>query len=465
MTLFQNKKSKLILGIIFLLAISFRLVLAFVNDGSSNDDHGEVANLITRHGKLPDPKACWQCYHPKLYHYSVSKLCALFQLNDKVPRDRLAQLINAFAGILTLLLIWKFISQQRFRDDVKLISFALIALNPRLIAIHSQISNDAFIILFGSLIIYSLYQFIDKGDKKHFFSLLFFSVLAGLTKTSSSILFIGVILVLLCKVIQSKKYSLDFRKGFLTSLFIYVIVYLGSLALLGEYRSTYKKYQTFVVYNSPIYDPPNLLTKTTYRRAGIQSIVEGYFTFRIIDLIQNPKISNDEKEYPKHRTSIWSQLYGRCHFIYFDNWPPNKWQSDNPKILNVGRLALFLALLPLAFLIIGLIHYIKICYRQLFKKNENKKQKHEWIFSIFMLGFISFIILFTALGRDFSFMKIIYLFPGILAFVLPLLMGCKLALSYLENNRLALSLSYTWICILMLTYLIPIVDLMSKLTA
>src|SRR2546422_4368236 len=41
------------------------------------------------------------------------------------------------------------------------------------------------------------------------------------------------------------------------------------------------------------------------------------FRSRLVDLLEHPVISNDVEGYPLHRTSLWSQLYGRAHFVHF----------------------------------------------------------------------------------------------------------------------------------------------------
>jgi len=404
------------------------MTLAIVNDGAANDDHIEVAEMIFHHKKLPAPKDCWQCYHPKFYHLTVAKLSQLLKINTRESRTILAQSINGIAGILTLLLCWIFISNQSFSPPTRLLSFAFIALNPRFIAIHTQASNDAFLILFGTLLLYSLYKWLERPSVKYFSILLLVSVLAGWTKGNALILWLGVITVLLIR-----KY---FSKAFLYAMITFLLV-----GYLGEYFGNYKKYGQPVVYNTPVTALPHLYKKSTFRRPGVQSVIEGYFTFRFFDLIQHPMITNGYAEsYPKHRTSVWSQLYGRAHFLYFDNWPPGHWQSSDSRMMQVGRASLILALLPTIILLLGWWKDFKYWFGLLLRKKGETFSKHqEWIFHIFIGGFLISFILFTAVGRDYSFMKIIYLFPMTLAVLIPMMKGMEyltlqVSDTYFTNN-------------------------------
>jgi len=435
--------------------------LAWVNDGAANDDHVEVAEMIFNERKIPEPQRCWQCYHPKFYHYSVAQLSHFFDLDTREKRTVLAQVINAIAGMITLLICWIFIKRQSFREAVKLLCLATVAFNPRFLAIHAQASNDAFLILFGTIMLFSLYQLMGKFDKKYVLILLIAGILAGVTKGNSFILMIGVGVVFLLKIMISQKVR---RKNYVGSLFFFLMLTMILVGYFGEYFSNYKKHGKPVVYNTPITEVPSWFKKNTFRRPGVRSIAEGYFTFRWVDLIQNPIISNDAETYPLHRTSVWSQLYGRSNFIYFDNWPPGKWQSKDPLMMNIGRIALALAIIPTLLFLLGLFKEIKK-WGVLFLKRrwEVFNDNQEWIFPIFIFGFGVFIILFTATGRDYSFMKIIYLYPCVLAILIPLLKGFEWICSHLNKNRSAILVFYFLIIILYISYLVPVLNLISNL--
>jgi hypothetical protein len=52
-------------------------------------------------------------------------------------------------------------------------------------------------------------------------------------------------------------------------------------------------------------------------------VADGFLTFRLLNLLREPYITYPPAAYPVHRTSFWSQIYGRAHFVHFDAWPPS----------------------------------------------------------------------------------------------------------------------------------------------
>ncbi len=456
----------IILYLIFTISLSLRLVLAIVNDGSANDDHLEVSRLIFDNNKIPKPQDCRQCYHPKLYHFAVAKLWDDFKINKVKEKIILAQLINAIAGILTIFICWLFIKEQTYSEHAKLLCFSMVAFNPRFIAINAQATNDSLLIFFGTIILYSLYQLMSKPTIKYFILLLVSINLAGITKGNSLILIIGVIIVFIIKIITNKNYNFSINKGYLGSLSIILIITILFVGYFGEYYGNYKTYGKPFVFNTQLGEIPHLFKETSFRRPGVKSIIGGYLSFRIIDIIKNPVITNDKYKYPLHRTSVWSQLYGRTHFIYFDYWPPGLWQCNDPKMMAVGRIALALALFPSILFLLCLLKDIRMWSALFFRKTiDCFKNSNEWIFHIFIFGFVVFIILFTAFGRDFSFMKMIYLFPCVLAVLIPLLKGFENVYKFVLKNRVLFIIFYASIFTLLVCYLIPVLNLITKLVS
>lgn len=461
----NNKRNKRLWVLVLWLAVVLRLGLAVFNNGSANDDHLEVSRMIYATGSIPEPQDCWQCYHPKLYHWSMAALWKALNITVWHWQIKLAQLINCFTGILTLLMVRRFLGELPFNDRSRLITFSLIALNPSLIAISIQPSNDAFIIFFGTAIIYCVYRLMQQFRFRHLLLLVLFSVLAGATKTSALVLISGVLVVWIIKLLTDLYYRRPFSRWHIPAWILYLVISLTGTMFLGEYYSNYRKYDKPVVYNTPTGDLPHLYKNSDFRRPGVQSVAEGYFTFRLIDMLRTPVVSNEDNIYPKHRTSVWSQLYGRSHFIYFENWPPGKWQSDNPAMWWTGRVALVLALLPLTMLMIGFWKTFRVWPMWLWKKRDDFiKNSYEWILHAFMVGFMLFIILFTLYGRDYSFMKIIYLFPGLLAFSVPLLRGTDTAVAFLAGRSSLTKVFNASFILLFVSYMIPLLDLMIKLS-
>jgi hypothetical protein len=319
--------------------------------------------------------------------------------------------------------------------------------------------------MFGTLVLYFLYSLITKRNTLNFILLIIFSILAGLSKYNGIILIIGVLVALTVKILIDKNYSIHLRKGFLGWILIFFISTSFFVGRYGGFYNNMKNYNQLVIYNTPIAEMTNIYEETTYDRPGIKSIIGGFFTFRIFDMLKHPIITNDKYKYPIHRTSLWSQLYGRTHFLYFDNWPRGVWSKTNPTMLLIGRISLLLALFPSTIFIIGIYKEIKDWIIAIVKnKYDFIKINGNWIFHIFFWGFIFFIILFNLKGRDFSFMKIIYIFPGILVATNILLRGYDYTYNYIKKNLALYLTSNILLFVLLISYLIPIFHLIFKFT-
>lgn len=460
----QSKSNSRLLVPLLVLAAILRIMLAYYNDGSANDIHLEVAEIMQRTGTIPKPGDCWQCYHPKLYPYVNLKLWQFFCITDTTDKNILGQMLNAIAGIITLVFCLRSIRSMNISNFAKVISFALIAFNPRFIAINTQASNDSFIILFGTIIIYAVIKLAKQPALKWFSILLIASFLAGITKASFFVLFTAVILFLIIKIFLQFREASSSAKQYLMFLSIYTLSLLISVGYVGEYYYNYKTYGKLTVYNTELGEIPHLYKQSNFRRPGVQSLIDGYATFRIVDMIKTPMITNEYEDFPLHRTSVWSQIYGRAHFLYFDNWPPNIWQTKDKVMLNIGRLSLLLALLPTLFLLLGIGLLLKAWWLAL-RKRKLSEILHDsfWALGIFWLGFTAFIIVFTLKGRDYSFMKAIYLYPAILISTVAFGIGINLFYEKYKRNKLIIYSFASIIIVLIISYLIPIIDLVINL--
>jgi hypothetical protein len=79
------------------------------------------------------------------------------------------------------------------------------------------------------------------------------------------------------------------------------------------------------------------------------------------------------------------------------------------------------------------------------------------------LGTLGFIISFTAMHRDFSAMKPVYMFPGMLGFVALLASGCQHAFDRLGQSKLPRRLLQTALLLLLAGYVADVVVLAGQL--
>jgi hypothetical protein len=120
---------------------------------------------------------------------------------------------------------------------------------------------------------------------------------------------------------------------------------------LGSYRANYEDTGSLFATNAPRAPLPHLVKRTYVFRPGTTSVVDTYFTFRLLDMLEHPTITQGKYVYPAHRTSLWSQLYGRANFVHFDQFPPS-WRNTSLLVLTIGRLIFVLALLPTVLMLV-----------------------------------------------------------------------------------------------------------------
>ena len=96
----NSQRYKILFLIIFFLSVGLRLGMVSFNL-ESNDDHMQVISIIIKSGTLPDKSNCWECYQPKLFHYTAAKILQLTGA-DKLSQDKMilaVELINLIGRI------------------------------------------------------------------------------------------------------------------------------------------------------------------------------------------------------------------------------------------------------------------------------------------------------------------------------------------------------------------------------
>src|SRR5688572_29094021 len=149
-TAIETKFAKATL-LVFFLGVFLRVTLALIN-WEANDDHLSVIRIIADENRIPDKDEVDEAFQPQLYHTVVAAVWKTVPTQSHPMRIRIAQLVSCIAGLITLVLVMHFImSESELSAKVRFISFSLVALNPKLIGINAQATNDSFVILFVSL--------------------------------------------------------------------------------------------------------------------------------------------------------------------------------------------------------------------------------------------------------------------------------------------------------------------------
>ena len=419
-TTFTRLKKEILVGFIFTGALLLRFELSLFNR-QANDNHLEAISWIIDKHTLPTKEDCWECSQPKIYYVLNAELMELFHVDGLERRMVFAQMINFFFSAILLLFIWLFIRNQAFSFRIKILGFSILAFNPCLAGINAQVTNDTMEILAGTMTIYFADIFFKKWKPKHLVLMTASIILACITKGSGLSLLLGILIIYATTFFILPKQKINFL---LLSSAAFIVAILLTVPFAGGYYSNYKKYGDAFINNIPQKDPPPEFFHETYvNRPGVTSVVNSYCTFRIFNMLEQPYITNDFENYPLHRTSLWSQLYGRTFFVHFDQFP-GTWATLDERVLRVGKALLFLGLIPLTLFLIGCYHSCRDILRFIVKKNKSGLSGNfSWAHLILIVSCLLFIIKYTYDYRDFATMKSIFLFPVLLSIIYLFMRG------------------------------------------
>jgi hypothetical protein len=432
--------------LIFAGALLLRLLLGIYNR-EANDNHVDVVSLIVDKHTLPEKDDCWSCYQPKLYYLVCAGVVKLFHVQDFYGRVVVMQLVNVFTSFFILLLFWKFIDKQDLTVRRKLLTFAFFAFNPCLTGINVQGTNDTPVIFFGVLAVYAADAFFRKMKLSPGIALIIALVAGALTKASAFVLTGAISVIFILKLLAERSRTLKWRAAIYLSILLLTFVVIVPFA--GGYYNNDKKYNSLTLSTWNRNSRPYFFKTTPVERPGLQNMYEGFFTFRYLDMIRQPYINNEVDNYPAHRTSLWSQMYGRTLFMHFDQWPPG-WQSHDPFILLIGKILIVLGIVPLLLFLAGLVNSLDFVRNFLKMNRAYLAAPENYLHLVITLAVLASSIFYTYNYRDFSSMKSFYIFPGSLSIIKLFCDGLSLI-----KNRISISIVEL---VLMLMILLSIAD-------
>src|SRR5262249_13814136 len=267
---------------IFACGVILRVALALVND-QANDDHMKVIKIMAYENRIPENYEAGEAFQPKLYHATVEALLKIGRPQTAQLETILAQLISCAAGILALLLAYRFFMREvELSEKVRFIAFSLLALNPVLIGINAQATNDSFVILFGSLAFYFGWHFFWNPRPSDFCWMLVAAALAGLSKANGLVIFIALLAVFIIGASRSQHNFL--RSSAVLYGFVFSMCYLALVPGLGPYWQFYR------LYGSPFVTNANLVvaSSSSDKKSETPSMADALFTFRFFDLLKHP---------------------------------------------------------------------------------------------------------------------------------------------------------------------------------
>ena len=458
-----QRRTHFLILLIFLISAGLRLGLVCFNR-ESNDDHFTVIQLILKTNRLPEKTDCWECYQPKLFHFTSAEFLRLTGLEHTNPSSMIlaVELVNYTAGLITILVIGLFLYRLPGKNGLlKVLAFGLVALNPDLIGINSQATNDTFAILFSTLALFFTYAFLQKKRPITFMLILLFTVLGISSKTN---VWITAIAILLALIIQACLDKINRARMLLVAgLFGLVTLAVSILNPLNQYISNYREYGSPILLNINKQPLPQFFEQTSAGRPGILSIQDGIFTFKFIDLLDHPRIENGIV-YPASRTSLWTQLYGRANSVHFDNWPAS-WYTSGDQGFTLSRAIYILALLPTLLLLMGAAMETFLALKSIIKRDPGlAAATHFGLTALTFIGFMLFIILYALEYRDFSVMKAIFLYPAMITFPLLFVRAGEMLNTHLaERFRWARAGFTIWTVALFILYSADIITMITLL--
>lgn len=418
------------------LSVILRLSLSVVNR-EANDPHMPVVRMIAENGTLPKLEDDWEGFQPKLYHATVAFSIRWIRIDSASYQIILAQLFSTAAGLITLVCIFLFLRDAGVGPLLLGTTISLCALNPKLIGINAQATNDSFVIAACSATILYVARYLRDGKLSSFALLTLFAILSGLAKGNGILMFFlvsGIFGIIVLRDLRARKRGAGVREFCMLCLFI--IAWLGLTPPLGQYWERYRDHGSPFVINWPKAQPPKFLTPTypPDRPLGIVSIVQSYLTFMPIELLRTPYVEKKENERydepPRLRTSFWTLLYGLSHSIHFSRWPPS-WGSDHWLVLNLTRMILILAIIPTAVLLLGAGVIARRCFSIITTNNWVKSSPFDITALIAAGGYVAFMLRYTYDYRAYVVIKAIFFFPALVSLAYCFVEGASLILKRL----------------------------------
>jgi hypothetical protein len=399
---------------ILVVGIALRVALATVNR-EANDHHLPVATILADEGRAPRLGEVWESFQPKLYHLAVAVVWRVLGLEQETPRVIAAQLVSCAAGIVTIVVLHRFLALLRFDPRVQSLALAIAVLNPGLVAISAQATNDALVICLGALVVSAAYRFFVASLARDFWRATVAASAALLAKGNAVALPLAVLATFalsLVRPVAGPARALALRRAVVFAAVCFVVALAG-----GPYAELHARYGSPL--SNPVLpgiSPPALFTTSEVLRPGVRSVSEALFTFRLADMLRRPMISNGDELRELHRTSLWSQLYGRATFSRFASHPPS-WATTQPEIEWLGRALLLLGLVPALLLAVGLLRSLGSLAGLAAGRTSPAPRALGWSFlTLVAWGYVILVAAYALRFRDFAGMKEIFLYPGLLAF-------------------------------------------------
>lgn len=404
--LIQKLKPKSnVVWLIFFICMAPRVMLLLANK-ECNDDHMTPVLLWQQNGEFPETHDCWECFQPPFFYWTIKTFAAPFRVSTWQGMYTVIQMFNFFfvAGILWFLL--RLIESLNLSKWLSISSMLFWGMNPELISIGTLATNDTVTIFFGFIISYLFIRHWRSPILKFEIPLVILIAFLGITKGNALVFGIALAALFGLEFLRDRKWNFKVigRQSFWMVFLFFFVGYFGNF-----FEKQEKLGYAFTI-NQDKQNPPNIFEEDTlyWGRKGVTSVYNSFFKLRLGSLLKTPYNVNDGDDYPMHRTSFWGQMYGQFSNYTFERYPAT-WVSKDNDNYNFTR-ANYILHLPLFLLLLyGLALGL---FRQI-KRPFNKEIVH----LLLIFAFTFFVARYSYIYRDFSNMKVIFLFPVLLSII------------------------------------------------
>lgn len=318
----------------------------------------------------------------------------------------LIQVLNFFLSAAILWLTLLLIQSLELSRLLSVASALFWGLNPELISIGALATNDTVLIFFGLLITWLFVKLWKTSNLKYELILVIIISLLAITKGNALVFALALFAIWGLELIRDRNWKIKMLiRRF--SLALMMFFFIGHF---GKFFEKQEKLGYAFTINQFKQNSPNFFEEDTIYdgRKGVTTITNSFFRLHFGSLLQTPYNLNGSVEYPKHRTSIWGQLFGQFSNYTFERYPAS-WVSHNNDNFNFSRIN-YIIHLPLFLLMIWGI--ISALLRQI-----SNPFNTEIVHILLIFAFTFFVMRYSYIYRDFSNMKVIFIFPALYSII------------------------------------------------
>lgn len=413
--------------IMFLTCFILRIVLVAVND-QRNDDHIEPVLLWQTNGNLSAADQCWECFQPALFYFVAKSVSSLVGATTDRQVYYVIQILNLLIGAILLWLILRYIESLNLHKTTTILLMFFWALNPELVSINALATNDMLLFLLGFIILYLTTKLIKNQKLETELILVIMLIAAGVTK-GNSLAFLGLYIAFI--ILQLLLGKIRGFKG-IAAKATFIVVLIASFAFGGRYVEKHQQFGDPFRINVTKPQPAKFIgfDSSESLRYGVRDIKSATLEFPLTSLLKQPFNLNDSKNTQPHRENLWTQYLGQFTNYLFEGYP-SKWSSVNNDYLNFARVNILVHLALVLLLFYGCVTSLKHVFIQFYSA--------QLLHLVSLLVFLAFSLIYAIEFRDFSFMKVMFLFPVYMSMIYLFAEGIK----NLKHHRLVNGLLIT----------------------